>query len=134
MATVINDTEHIEVEATLDDRWLMSPVAFESLTGWTLKPEGLCRDDVCAPLYRRAEVVTDDGLIDLAAAAPIIGLSAVVDPPRQIAALTAAASSRAEEMTSLRAPEFTLPDLSGRPVSLDDFDRRKVLLLAWSSW
>ena len=50
MATVINDTEHIEVEATLDDRWLMSPVAFESLTGWTLKPEGMCRAEACVPL------------------------------------------------------------------------------------
>ena len=42
MATVINDTQHLELEATIsDDRWLMSPGAFEALTGWTLKPEGM---------------------------------------------------------------------------------------------
>ena len=134
MPTIINDTEQVEVDATVDDRWLMSPPAFEALTGWTLQPEGMCRDDVCAPLYRRTEVVTDDGLIDLEAAAPIIGLSAVVDTSRRVAALTAAASTRSETMTSLLAPDFTLPDLDGRPVHFHDFERRKVLLLAWSSW
>jgi len=33
-----------------------------------------------------------------------------------------------------QAPDFTLNDMSGQPVSLHNFERRKVLLLAWSSW
>ena len=37
-------------------------------------------------------------------------------------------------MTSLQAPDFTLNDMNGQPVSLHNFERRKVLLLAWSSW
>lgn len=134
MATVINDTEHVEVEAQIDGRWLMRPADFEALTGWTLKPEGMCREDVCAPIYRRAEVVSPDGLIDLEHAAPIVGLTAVVDEARSVAALTTSATNRAAAMATLEAPDFTLPDLSGAPVSLHDFDRRKVLLLAWSSW
>ena len=134
MATVINDTEHVEVEAQTDGRWLMQPSDFEALTGWTLKPEGLCRDDVCAPIFRRDAVLTADGSIDLVEAAPIIGMTAVADGERGVAAITVSAQERAGEMASLRAPDFTLPDLNGRPVSLHDFDRRKVLLLAWSSW
>jgi len=134
MATVINDTEHVEVQAELGERWLMSAEAFTALVGWTLKPEGMCRDDVCAPIYHRDKVITPDGLIDLQQAAPIVGLSAVVDPQRGVAALTASAPARAQDMISLQAPDFTLPNLSGEPVSLHDFDRRKVLLLAWSSW
>ncbi|MCU1393619.1 MAG: hypothetical protein JWM34_2047 [Ilumatobacteraceae bacterium] len=135
MATVINDTEHVEVDATIDDgRWLMQPAAFEALTGWTLKPEGMCRGDICAPIYHKAEVIPHDGLIDLAQAAPVIGMTAVVDTARGVAALGVSAAARAESMTSLQAPAFTLPDMSGKPVSLHDFDRRKVLLLAWSSW
>lgn len=134
MPTVINDTAHVEVEATLGDRWLMSAAAFEGLTGWTLKPEGMCREDVCAPIYHRDQVISVDGLIDLQQAAPIVGLSAVVDPDRGIAALGASAPVRAQEMITLQAPDFTLPNLAGEPVSLHDFDRRKVLLLAWSSW
>ena len=134
MATVIYDTEHVEVDEPADSRWLMDPASFESLTGWTLKPEGLCRDDVCAPIFRRDAVLTADGSIDLVEAAPIIGMTAVADGERGVAAITVSAQERAGEMVSLRAPDFTLPDLNGRPVSLHDFDRRKVLLLAWSSW
>ncbi len=134
MATVINDSEHVEVEAEIGDRWLMRPADFEALTGWTLKPEGMCREEVCAPIYQPDKVLSSTGLIDLQQAAPIIGMTAVVDPERNVAALAASAPSRAQEMISLRAPDFTLANLAGEPVSLHDFDRRKVLLLAWSSW
>ena len=138
MATVINDgasgeIEHVEVDASLGERWLMQPDAFEALTGWTLKPEGMCRGDVCAPIYQR-DAVLSDGMVDLVGAAPVIGRSAVVDARRGIAALGASAAVRGEEMVSLQAPDFTLNDMSGQPVSLHNFARRKVLLLAWSSW
>ena len=138
MATVISDVaggeiEHVEVEASLGERWLMEPGAFEALTGWTLKPEGMCRGNVCAPIYQRDEVISD-GMVDLVGAAPVIRHSAVVDSKRGVAALGASAAVRGEEMTSLQAPDFTLNDMSGQPVSLHNFERRKVLLLAWSSW
>ena len=133
-ATVINGTEHVQVQVVQGDRWLMEPAEFTALTGWTLKPEGMCRDEVCAPIYRKDEVLGEGGLIDLSGAAPMIGMTAVVDTARGVAALGASAAARAEEMTTLRAPDFTLPDLHGNSVSLHDFDRRKVLLLAWSSW
>ena len=133
MATVINDTQHVDVHIVEGDRWLMQPHVFAAMTGWELKPEGLCRGDVCAPLYH-PDAVLCDGLIDLAGAAPLMGMTAVVDTKRQVAALTTSASARIDEMTSLQAPDFTLQNMSGEPVSLHDFDRRKVLLLAWSSW
>ena len=135
MATIINDDLHVEVQAQTDGaRWLMAPSAFEALTGWTLKPEGLCKGDVCAPLFHRDAVLDEEGRIDLAGAAPLVGLSAVVDNPRSVAAVAPAAAVRAEAMASLQAPDFTLNNLAGEPVSLHDFNRRKVLLLAWSSW
>ena len=133
MATVINDTEHVEVAVLEGQRWLIEPDAFEQLTGWTLKPEGLCKGDICAPLYQPDAVVAG-GLIDLAGAAPLMGMSAVIDSARQVAALTTSAAARSEQMVSLQAPDFTLANMAGEPVSLHDFDRRKVLLLAWSSW
>jgi peroxiredoxin len=37
-------------------------------------------------------------------------------------------------MASLRAPEFTVENLRGEPVSLADFRGKKVVLFAWSSW
>lgn len=32
------------------------------------------------------------------------------------------------------APQFTLPDLDGKPVSLDQFHGRVVLLYFWATW
>jgi hypothetical protein len=37
-------------------------------------------------------------------------------------------------MTSLRAPDFTLPDLAGQPFTFSSLGRRKKLLVAWASW
>jgi peroxiredoxin len=37
-------------------------------------------------------------------------------------------------MATLDAPNFTLPDINGKMVSLSDFAKRKKLILAWSSW
>lgn len=33
-----------------------------------------------------------------------------------------------------RHPDFTLPDLDNRPVSLSDFRGRNVLIFMWASW
>jgi peroxiredoxin len=32
------------------------------------------------------------------------------------------------------APDFTLPDLSGRPVSLRDFRGQRAVFYVWASW
>ncbi len=33
-----------------------------------------------------------------------------------------------------RVPEVVLPDLAGRPVALDAYRGRKVILFTWASW
>ncbi len=109
-----------------------NPVISPSELGWELKPEGLCRGDVCVPL--RNTVADEFGGLRLADLARLIGRPAVVDGARSIAALGVSAATRSEQLRSLAAPNFTLPDPYGNPVSLSDFGRRKRLLLAWSSW
>ena len=37
-------------------------------------------------------------------------------------------------LTSLEAPDFELPDFSGRLHRLSDFRRKRVLLITWASW
>jgi peroxiredoxin len=37
-------------------------------------------------------------------------------------------------LSSLAAPDFTLPDMNGKLHSLSDFRGKKVLLLTWASW
>ena len=109
----------------------------DAALGWTLKPEGLCRGDVCVPL--RDQTFGDSDQLDVAMVAHTLGQPIVVDASRGVAAIGTAASSRIEQMATLQAPAFSLPRVSagdddGELVSLADFDRRKVLLLAWSSW
>ena len=48
MTKILTPTGEHDVAAH-DGLWI-SPVDAEHVTGWTLKPEGMCRDDLCVPL------------------------------------------------------------------------------------
>ena len=106
---------------------------FARATGWQLKPQGLCIDEICVPV-REANRLTDGTSIDLVEFARVTQQNIVFDRQRQVAALGERADSRSDSMSSLLAPDFKLPDIHGRQVSFSDFNRRKRLLLAWSSW
>lgn len=133
---IIDDAQHREVPGRVTDgRVLLDVDALDAATGWRLKPEGLCRGDVCVPVRDRSALTPlGDDEIDVQAVAAALGRPVVIDADRSIVALGETADTRAEQMRSLRAPDFTLPDIDGNAVSLHTFDRRKVLLLAWSSW
>ena len=45
-----------------------------------------------------------------------------------------AAAARRADLETLRAPDFTLPDLDGRTHRLSDHRGRKVFLVSWASW
>jgi hypothetical protein len=118
---------------TRDGSMLVEPADFCAATGWELKPEGLCRADVCVPTRSRPDLVVD-GAIDLGVAVEVLRLPAVIDADAGVAALATPAHERAAAMRSLDAPDFTLPDMAGTQVSLSDFAGRKRLLVAWASW
>lgn len=107
--------------------------ALRSALGWELKPEGLCKGDVCVPVRDRAALADQDG-IDLATFAQALGRPLAFDAAERAAVLGAAAADRSQRLRSLDAPDFTLPDLAGRLHSLSHFRRNKVLLVAWASW
>jgi hypothetical protein len=106
---------------------------FARATGWTLKPEGLCKGEVCVPV-RDAAAMSDGTAIDVAEFARVTGRNMVIDASRNVVAIGEQASSRAALMATLDAPNFSLPDINGNLVSLSDFANRKKLILAWSSW
>jgi hypothetical protein len=106
---------------------------FEKTTGWVLKPEGLCKGDICYPV-RNVSELSDGVNIDLAMFAKLTNQSLVFDSEYEVAALGELASTRAKSMSTLDAPDFKLPDIHGKQISFSDFNRRKRLLLAWSSW
>ena len=106
---------------------------FAIVTGWQLKPEGLCFADTCVPVTD-SSALTNSTHIDLVEFARVTNQNIVVDQKHKIAALGERANSRSEAMATLVAPDFRLPDIHGKQVSFSDFNRRKRLLLAWSSW
>jgi hypothetical protein len=131
---LLDDGTPHEVAATTapDGPWL-EPAALAAATGWTLKPEGLCRDAACVPVRDRAALVRD-GRVSLAAVAALLDRPLALDVAEGVAALGASAAERGARLRSLEAPDFTLPDLDGRLHSLAAQRGRKALLLAWAGW
>ena len=96
------------------------------VTGWHLRPEGLCREDRCIPFASAGDEV------DLAAVAAAIGAPLVHDAAHGLWALGAEAGARA--LVSATAPDFELPDAGGRPFRLSSLRGQKVVLVVWASW
>jgi hypothetical protein len=117
-------------------RILIAPDALRRELGWALRPEGLCRDEICVPIRDRRSLVPDeaDGAVDLAAFAAALGRPFADDVEHRVAALGVAAPDRASQLASLEAPDFELPDLSGQIHRLSDHRGKKVLLIAYASW
>ena len=132
--TLLDDATERSVEARrIDDAIRLTPDALEAATGWHLEPRGLCRGDVCVPTRTRPDLVVD-GAVDLRAFADLVGRPLALDAEHAVAALGTGASDRGAAMASLHAPDFTLPDVDGRPFTFSTLGRRKKLLVAWASW
>jgi len=74
------------------------------------------------------------GDVELDGLAAALGRPVAADRDERAAYVGVAAAARARVLTSLRAPDFTLPDLDGRPHSLAAHKGRKVFLVAYASW
>jgi hypothetical protein len=114
------------------DRIVLEPAALEAATGWSRKPEGLCRGEVCVPV-RDPDLDVGAG-VDVARVAAALGTPVVVDPDEGVVAFGTPAAHRRSPIEAGVAPDFTLPDLDGAPFTFSSLGRRKKLLLAWSSW
>lgn len=120
------------------DLWV-SMADLKRATRFEVKPQGVCRDTLCFPLpkSRKTEFVTKKGVVDwfnLSAFARLIKQPVAVDEPHKVWYFGPRSQDADTHMASLEAPDFTLPDMSGRLHSLSDFRGKKVLLLTWASW
>jgi hypothetical protein len=118
-----------------DHELWISAKDLERATGWTLKPEGLCRDDVCSVITPADRERWVDG--DSVCASELwekLGRPVLHDNARTTWMLGEAAEDRSRALASLRAPDFTLPDITGKLHSLSDFRGKKVFLATWASW
>ena len=112
------------------DQLSLRPDELRAATGWEIKPEGACKDDVCVPLTGVGPV--PDGTIDVTAFAERMGMPLVADDRHEIWALGPRAGGNV--LTSVDLPDLVFSDFDGGTFDVASLRGRKVLLLAWASW
>ena len=114
--------------------WISAPRLAE-LTGWELKPEGFCQDEVCVPVAPDARAQLVDGeQVNAVGLWKLLQRPVLGDESHSLWVLGDGAQERAQRLGSLEAPDFTLPDLAGKEHRLSSYRGKKVFLTTWSSW
>lgn len=138
---VIYDNRATEVApppATLpaDDLWV-TLADLKRATGFVIKPQGICRDELCFPIPKARR----SAFLSKRRTTTWFNMSEFARLLRQPVAREKDVwyfGPRSDEqnafINSLVAPDFKLPDVNGKPHSLSDFRGKKVLLLTWASW
>ena len=129
MTKILTPTDEFEV-VTQGGLW-MSAADAERVTGWTLKPEGMCRAEACVPLPADAVRGSE---VNVEAFWKKLGGPVVASDARDVFALGAPAEERNAALEGLMAPDFTLPDVDGKPHTLSQLRGKKVFLATWASW
>ena len=134
MFTVIEQGRASEVQARVDGgRVLLSADALRAALGWELHEGTLCNDTMCVPLPASSRL-GEGGVFELGEVAATLDRPLAVDTAAGAAFLGVSAGERAQALGSLLAPDFTLPDLAGRPHTLSSYRGSKVFMVAWASW
>jgi hypothetical protein len=138
---VIYDGAASEVMASGDssgDLWI-TMADLKRATGFVVKPQGVCREQLCFPLpkAKKSEFVTKKGTVrwfNLTAFARLVKQPVARDEKNGVWYFGKREDERGTYLASLKAPDFTLPDLAGKMHSLSDYRGKKVLLITWASW
>ncbi len=140
-ATVLHNDKAVAIENTLDDPndlWV-TPEDLTRASGFVLKPEGACLDDICVPIRQSEDsalFVTRDKQkwVNLSELARKLNQAMVADAETRVWSLGEVPAVKEASLQSGLAPDFELPDMNGKMVKLSDFRGKKVLLLTWASW
>lgn len=135
ISTVIYDDVATELPAEIKGGQLwIDGSGLTRTTRFELKPQGLCRGELCYPLAQatHSELV-HESRINLTALAKLMGQPVAHDPVHA-AWYFGVRSDQRRQLASLEAPDFTLPDIDGALHSLSDFRGKKVFLVTWASW
>jgi hypothetical protein len=133
--TIVTDDGERTLDAIRRDGSVrIAPEDLARATGWELKPQGLCRDDVCVPVQDRAALVID-GAVDLREFARALRRPLVVDDEVGLAVLGASVADRSAERRDMRVPgDLPLRDVDGHVHRWSELGRKKKLLFTWASW
>ncbi len=139
--TIIFDEKPTQVNVMLSeskDVWVTMKDLM-SATRYVVKPQGICRDDLCFPIpkNRKAQFVNKQGKTEwfnLSEFARLVKQPVAFDEKNSIYYFGARPDAQNAHLNTLEAPNFSLPDMNGKLHSLADFRGKKVLLITWASW
>jgi hypothetical protein len=123
-----------DADRAADQLWLTAN-DLEEVTGWLLKPEGLCKEDACVPLSPGLlEKLVDGDEINASGLWTALERPVLHDNAYATWMLGEGAQDRSRQLESLVAPDFSLPDIDGNLHSLSDYRGKKVMIASWASW
>ncbi len=139
-ATIVYDDVATEIASARQESgqlWVTT-ADLTRATKFELKPQGACRDELCFPIPkgRTSEFENTAGgkkFFNLTAFADLVKQPVTHDEALDTWYFGLRSDQR-ETLSSLQAPDFTLPDMQGKLHSLSDFHGKKVLLVTWASW
>jgi hypothetical protein len=136
MVTVLCEQRRETVAAQVEGQDLWVPLAdLERVSGWALKPEGVCSGDICVPIPagKQSEFVRP-GAFNLAALWRHLGRPVLYDQAQEGWLLGEDLEGPRAQLAAVEAPDFALPDLQGRVHTLSEHRGKKVFLISWASW
>jgi hypothetical protein len=98
---------------------------FSAGTGWTIKPEGACKADVCVPL--------NDGEFNARSTAERLRMAVVHDAKAGLYAV-GPESLGDRALISAQAPELVLDDVNGNTFRLSSLRGKKVVIVSWAPY
>ena len=101
------------------------------INGFEMKPQGACRAELCIPISKD---MTRGDYFNLTAFSQKVGQSVVADADSHVWSFGEIPLLTGVYSSSRIAPDFAVPDRTGRIVHLSDFRRKKVLVTTWASW
>ena len=111
----------------------VSIAEFEEKSGWTFKPEGACKGDVCIPLSADVFAADSAETVELASITEALGLPLLVDENHGLYAV-GPESIGARALVTADAPSLVLPDLDGQSFDLASLRGQKVMVYAWAPY
>lgn len=137
--TVLAQENTLEIEhALLDgDELLVPSENVQAITGFELKPQGLCTAEVCIPIPADSGWVTKrEGAtyFNVTRFAATVDQVFAVDTEQKVWSFTPVPRIQKSLLAAREAPDFALLDRDGKVVRLSDFRGKKVLVMTWASW
>jgi len=117
-----------KVRPDAKDLWVRA-ADLPRINEFELKPQGACRADMCIPV---AKTLKNGPWFNLTGFSRKLGQAYVADSG--VWSFGDIPVMRGSFYSSRIAPDFAVPDRTGKLVHLSDFRGKKVLVFTWASW